>query len=181
MRHVIEVRKKLGIRTIFNLVGPLTNPANVKRHLIGVFELEWLGLMAETLKALGSEEAWIAHGQDGMDEITTTAPTDIVELRHGLVRHFALTPEELGLARAKLDDLKGKDAGYNAAELKRLLQGQRGPYRDIVLINAAGALAVAGKGDDLRRNLITAADAIDSGGAQRTLDTLVRVTNGARA
>jgi anthranilate phosphoribosyltransferase len=177
MRHVAEVRRKLGMRTIFNLVGPLTNPANVSRHLIGVYELEWLGPMAEVLKKLGSEAAWLAHGQDGMDEISTTAPTDIVELRHNFVRHFAMTPEQLGLPRVKLDDLKGGDAKRNAEEMKRLLQGHKGPYRDIVLINAAAALAVAGKYDDLRQGLAKAADAIDSGGVQRTLDELVRLTN----
>jgi anthranilate phosphoribosyltransferase len=181
MKRVADVRKKLGVRTIFNLVGPLTNPANVKRHLIGVYELEWLGPMAEVLKALGSEEAWIAHGQDGMDEITNAAPTDIVELRHGLVRHFALTPEELGLPYAKPDDLKGGDTAHNAAALKQLLQGARGPYRDIVLMNAAAALAVAGKGDDLRLNLLQAEDAIDTGAAQQVLDLLVKLTNGSRA
>ena len=180
MKHVANVRKKLGTRTIFNLVGPLTNPANVKRHLIGVFELEWLGPMAEVLKQLDSEEAWLAHGQDGMDEITTTAPTDIVELRHGLVRHFALAPEELGLHRAQPDDLKGQDAMYNADALKRLLQGEHGPYRDIVLMNACAALAVAGKGEDLRRNLLRATDAINSGAAKRTLDTLIDITKGLR-
>ena len=107
MRHVAEIRKKLGIRTIFNLVGPLTNPANVKRHLIGVYDLEWLGPMGEVLRALGSEAAWLTHGHDGMDEITTTAPTDVVELRGGFVRHFALAPEDFGLpGRAKLENLE---------------------------------------------------------------------------
>jgi anthranilate phosphoribosyltransferase len=178
MKHVAEVRRKLGMRTIFNLVGPLTNPANVMRHLIGVYELEWLGPMAEVLKQLGSEAAWLAHGQDGMDEISTTAPTDVVELRHHFVRHFSLTPEQLGLPRARLDDLKGGDAKRNAEELKRLLLGHKGPYRDIVLINASAALAVAGFSDDLNKGLARAADAIDGGGAQRTLDTLVRLTNG---
>ena len=177
MRHVAEVRKKLGMRTIFNLVGPLTNPANVSRHLIGVYELEWLGPMAEVLKKLDSEAAWLTHGQDGMDEISTTAPTDIVELRHNFVRHFAMTPEQLGLPRARMDDLKGGDAKRNADELKRLLQGHKGAYRDIVLMNAAAALAVAGKHEDLRQGVAKAADAIDSGGAQRTLDELVRLTN----
>jgi len=181
MKHVAEVRRALKTRTIFNLVGPLTNPANVKRHLIGVYELEWLGPMAEVLKHLGSEAAWLAHGQDGMDEITTTAPTDIVELRHGAVRHFALTPEQLGLPRAQLDNLKGGDAAHNAAELKKLLQGEPGPYRDIVLLNASAALAVAGKYEDLPHGLARAADTIDNGHAQRTLEKLVALTNGSPA
>jgi anthranilate phosphoribosyltransferase len=133
------------------------------------------------LKALGSQEAWIAHGQDGMDEITNTAPTDIVELRQGLVRHFALSPEELGLPRAKPDDLRGGDATHNAEALKQLLHGARGSYRDIVLMNAAAALAVAGKNDDLRLNLLHAEEAIDTGAARQTLDLLVKLTNGPRA
>jgi anthranilate phosphoribosyltransferase len=181
MRHVAEVRSKLGARTIFNLLGPLTNPANVRRHLIGVYELEWLGPMAEVLKHLDSEVAWLAHGQDGMDEITTTAATDVVELRGGMVRHFAMAPEQLGLARTNLDDLKGGDANTNAAALKKLLLGQTGPYRDIVLMNTAAALAVAGKTENLRHGLQLAASAIDSGAAQRTLDMLVRLTNGMAA
>jgi anthranilate phosphoribosyltransferase len=134
--------------------------------------------MAEALRKLGSEAAWLVHGQDGMDEITTTAPTDVVELRRGFVRHFALTPEQLGLARAGLDDLKGGDASHNANELKRLLQGQKSPYRDIVVMNASAALVVAGRCDDMRFGLAKAADAIDGGEAQRTLDMLVHLTNG---
>jgi anthranilate phosphoribosyltransferase len=181
MKHVAEVRSKLGVRTIFNLLGPLTNPARVKRHLIGVYELEWLGPMAEVLRQLGSEVAWLAHGQDGMDEITTTASTDIVELRDGYVRHFAIAPEPLGIKRARPDELKGGDAFMNAAALKKLLIGQRGAYRDIVLMNSAAALLVAGKITELNAGIALAAEAIDSGTAQRTLDTLVRLTNGLSA
>ncbi len=178
MKHVAEVRRSLKSRTIFNLVGPLTNPANVKRHLIGVYELEWLGPMAEVLKELGSEDAWLAHGHDGMDEITTTSPTDIVELRNGQVRHFSLAPEELGLPRASLENLKGGDAAHNADALKKLLKGERGPYRDIVLMNAAAALAVAGKYEDLPHGIAKATEAIDNGLARRTLDILINLTNG---
>jgi anthranilate phosphoribosyltransferase len=181
MKHVADVRKTLGVRTIFNLLGPLTNPANVKRHLIGVYELEWLGPMAEVLKQLGSEAAWLVHGQDGMDEITTTSTTDVVELRHGLVRHFALAPEQLGLPRVKLEELKGADAKHNAEELRKLLQGQRGAYRDIVLMNAAAALKLAGKHDDLLQGVARAADMIDNGGVQRTLDTLIKLTGGKKS
>jgi anthranilate phosphoribosyltransferase len=178
MKHVANVRQKLGVRTIFNLLGPLTNPARVKRHLIGVYELEWLGPMAEVLKHLGSEAAWLAHGQDGMDEITTTMPTDIVELRLDGVCHFTLTPEQFGLTRASLDELKGGDANYNAAALKKLLAGDRSAYRDIVLMNAAAALTVAGKSADMQAGMKLAAAAIDRGEAQHTLDKLVRLTNG---
>src|SRR3984957_3172598 len=140
MRHVAEVRRQLKTRTIFNLLGPLTNPANVKHHLIGVYDLEWLGPMAETLMTLGSESAWLTHGHDGMDEITITAPTDVVELSRHRIQHFTLEPEHAGLTRSSLDQLKGGDAKQNAEALKNLLRGQKGPYRDIVLLNAAAAL-----------------------------------------
>jgi len=177
MKHVAEVRRKLGVRTIFNLLGPLTNPANVRRHLIGVFEREYLGPMAEVLKENDSEAAWFACGQDGMDEITTTAASDIVELRHGNVRHFTIKPEQFGIRRAHPDDLKGGDAMDNAAALRKLLDGQDGPYRDIVLMNAGAALVVADKATDIRQGIPIAADAIDNGGGRRVLDTLVRLTN----
>ncbi len=177
MRQVAEVRKKLGVRTIFNLLGPLTNPANVKRHLIGVYDLEWLGPMAEVLKSLGSEAAWLTHGHDGMDEITTTAPTDVVELTGGMIRHFTLEPEQVGLISILMEDLKGGDATHNAARLKRLLEGQKGPYRDIVLFNASAALVVAGKASDLRQGIAMAETAIDNGAAERTLHDLIRLTN----
>lgn len=178
MKHVAEVRKKLGVRTIFNLVGPLTNPANVKYHLIGVYDLEWLGPMAEVLKSLGSEAAWLAHGHDGMDEITTTDETDVVELHQNMIRHFTLEPEQVGLSRVTLDQLKGGDAAQNAIALKKLLQGEKGPYRDIVLFNASAALRVARKVEGLKQGVQMAAQALDSGAAQRTLDKLVQITNG---
>jgi anthranilate phosphoribosyltransferase len=178
MRHVAEVRKKLGVRTIFNLLGPLTNPARVKRHLIGVFSLDWLGPMAEVLKALGSEAAWLAHGHDGMDEITTTTATDIVELDDGMVRHFTLEPEQVGLPRTSLESLKGGDAAHNADEIRKLLRGEKGPYRDVTLFNAAAALIIAGKAKDLKEGVRIAKTAIDNGQAQRTLDLLVQLTHG---
>ncbi len=177
MRHVAEVRKKLGVRTIFNLLGPLTNPANVKHHLIGVYELEWLGPIAEVLKMLGSETAWIAHGHDGMDEITTTAPTDVVELRSNMIQHFTLEPTQVGLPQASITDLKGGDAPQNAVALKELLKGKKGPYRDIVAFNASAALIVAGKASDLRQGIKLAETSIDNGSAQRTLDNLIRLTH----
>lgn len=177
MRHVAEVRRKLGVRTIFNLLGPLTNPANVQRHLIGVYSLEWLGPMAEVLKTLGSEAAWLAHGHDGMDEITTTAPTDVVELRQGMLRHFTLEPEHVGLTRARLVDLKGGDATQNAAAIHVLLRGEKNAYRDIVLFNASAALIVAGKAADLRQSMARAAESVDSGAAMGVLKKLVQLTN----
>lgn len=178
MKHVAGVRRQLGVRTIFNLLGPLTNPANVQLHLIGVYELDWLGPMADVLRALGSEAAWIVHGQDELDEISISAPTDVVELRHGGVRHMEIMPELAGLHRYRLDDIKGRDAIYNAAELTRLLNGAKGAYRDIVLLNAAAALVVAGKTHDLHIGVQLAEEAIDSGKAMRTLETLVRITGG---
>jgi len=177
MRHVAEVRRQLKTRTIFNLIGPLSNPANVKRHLIGVYDLEWLGPMAEALKSLGSETAWLTHGHDGMDEITTTAPTDVVALRDHRIQHFTLEPEQAGLPRARLDDLEGGDAAHNAGEMTKLFKGQKGPYQDIVLFNAGAALVVANKADDVRQGVALAAAALDSGAAQETLRKVVALTN----
>ncbi|MDX2027550.1 MAG: anthranilate phosphoribosyltransferase [Alphaproteobacteria bacterium] len=176
LRHVTEVRRKLGVRTIFNLMGPLANPANVKRHLIGVYDLEWLGPMAETLKSLGSEAAWLVHGHDGMDEITTTDATDIVELRRGMMRHFTLEPEHIGLPRAQLQDLKGGDATQNAAVLQGFLRGEKTPYRDIVLFNAAAALIVAGKATDLRQGFAQAVEAVDDRKTEKILERLIKLT-----
>jgi anthranilate phosphoribosyltransferase len=177
MRHVADVRRQLKTRTIFNLLGPLTNPANVKRHLIGVYDLEWLGPMGEVLRAVGTEVAWLTHGHDGMDEITTTAQTDVVELNNGQMKHFTLEPEHVGLPRVTLVQLKGGDAKHNAQELIKLLQGQKGSYRDIVLFNAAAALVIAQKAADLRQGIALAALALDSGDAQKVLDKVVQITN----
>ncbi|MDP9128535.1 MAG: anthranilate phosphoribosyltransferase [Pseudomonadota bacterium] len=177
MRHVAEIRRRLNRRTIFNLLGPLTNPANIRKHLIGVYSLEWLGPMAEVLKGLGSESAWLAHGHDGMDEMTTTEATDIVELRHGMIRHFTLEPEQVGLARAPLAALKGGDATQNAAAIHALLRGEKNAYRDIVVFNAAGALVVAGKVKDLSQGVRAAADCLDTGAARAVLTKLIELTS----
>ena len=176
MRHVIEVRRSIGTRTIFNVLGPLTNPANVKRHLLGVYDLELLGPLAEVLLALGSDAAWLAHGHDGCDEITITAPTDIVELKARQIVHMTVTPEEAGLGRASLEAIQGGDAAANAAAIRRLLAGEAGAYRDIVLLNAAAALIVTGKASDLRQGATLAAAAIDSGAAQEKLVKLCEMT-----
>ena len=181
MRHVAEVRRSLKTRTIFNLLGPLTNPANVKRHLIGVYALDWLGPLAEVLKALGSERAWLTHGHDGLDEITTTAPTDVVELALDGLRHFTLTPAQAGLPTSALAALRGGDAVQNAAALRQLLAGQRGAYRDIVLFNAAAALVVAGLAPDLKQGVAQAEAAIDRGAATALLNHLITLTNEAGA
>jgi len=177
MRHVGPTRAELGTRTIFNLLGPLSNPAGVKRQMVGVFAPEWIGPVAETLKTLGTEHAWVAHG-DGYDEITATGETQVAELAGGEVRNFVLTPEGLGLSRHRKEDLRGGDAAFNAAALRRLLEGKAGAYRDTVLMNAGAGLVVAGKAASIEDGVALAAQAIDNGRALATLDKLVAVSNG---
>ncbi|MHB1204202.1 MAG: anthranilate phosphoribosyltransferase [Rhodospirillaceae bacterium] len=177
-KHVAEVRKQLGIRTIFNLMGPLCNPAGAKRQLVGVFARKWMMPMAEALALLGSERAWVVHGSDGLDEITTTGPTYAVELLDGGLRTFEIVPEDAGLKRAKPEDLKGGDAATNAAALRTLLHGRGGPYRDIVVLNTAAALIIAGKVTDLRSGADMALDAIINGKAAKVLASLVAITHG---
>ncbi len=178
MKHVAPVRMELGSRTIFNLLGPLSNPAATKRQLIGVFAEEWVEPFAQVLKELGSEKVWVVHGSDGLDEITTTGPTKVAALEDGVVRTFTVTPQDAGLPEASPEDLKGGDPVTNAAKLKALLSGEQGPYRDIVLINAAAALIVAGKAGTLSEGVELGAKAIDDGTAKRVLDTLVSVSTG---
>jgi len=175
MRHVGPSRVELGTRTIFNLLGPLSNPAGVKRQLLGVFSPQWLMPLAHVLRDLGSETVWVVHG-DGLDEMTTTGVTRVVVLENGEIREFETTPEELGLARVPLDLLKGGDGVANAAALKRVLEGEKNAYRDIAMLNAAGGLVIAGKAADLRDGLALAARSIDDGAALGTLETLVRVS-----
>jgi len=177
MRHVGPSRVELGTRTIFNLMGPMSNPAGVKRQLIGVFSKQWLTPMADALKSLGTEHAWLVHGSDGLDEITTTGPTHVVELKDGAIRGFEIAPEQFGLKRATLSDLKGGDPEQNAAALRELFDGKTGPYRDIVLLNAAAALLVAGRVADIPAGLKMAAEALDFSKARQKLDDLIRVTN----
>ncbi len=178
MKHVADVRRQLGIRTIFNLLGPLSNPACVKRQLMGVYAKEWLEPLAHVLAALGAEKAWVVHGNDGLDELTTTDVTHVAVLEDGNVTARTVSPEDAGLARAALADLKGGGAEENAAAIRRLFDGERGPYRDIVLLNTAAALIVAGKTNDLREGAALAAKAIDDGAAKRMLEKLIAVTNG---
>jgi anthranilate phosphoribosyltransferase len=176
MRHVAPTRVELGTRTIFNLLGPISNPAGVKRQLVGVFARDWVKPVAEVLGKLGSERAWVVHG-DGFDELTTTGTTEVAELRDGKVSTFAVTPEDAGLPRARRDDLKGADPATNAARMVDLLDGRSGPLRDVVLLNAAAALIVAGRARDLRDGVAQAAKAIDSGAAKRVLERLIAITN----
>ncbi len=177
MRHVAGTRVELGTRTIFNLLGPLSNPAGAKRQLIGVFAREWIEPMAQVLGNLGSERVWVVHGSDGIDEITTTGPTAVAELKNGLVSTFEVSPDMISVDRAKPDDIKGGTADENAAALSALLAGAGGPYRDIVTFNAAAALLIAGKAEDLATGAKLAAEAIDSGKAKGVLDQLVAITN----
>jgi anthranilate phosphoribosyltransferase len=177
MRFVGPSRVELGTRTIFNLLGPMSNPAGVRKLLLGVFAPEWLMPLAETLQALGAESAWIVHG-DGLDEMTVTGRTEIAALAGGKIRTFSIEPEDVGLRRWDLADIKGGDAEANAAALLAVLDGAPGAYRDIVLLNSAGALVMAGAAEDLKSGVAAAANAIDSGRARAALDRLVAVTQG---
>lgn len=177
MRHVGPVRVELATRTLFNLLGPLSNPADTKRQLIGVFAEQWVEPLAHVLARLGTERAWIVHGSDGLDEITTTGPTQVAALAGGKVETFRIAPEDAGLPRAKPEDLKGGDAEANATALKAVLAGASGPYRDIVLLNAAGALIVADKVTSLTDGVALAAALLDNGQAAAALDRLVAISN----
>jgi anthranilate phosphoribosyltransferase len=181
MRHVAGPRVELGTRTIFNLLGPLANPAGARRQLIGVFARQWIEPIAHVLGRLGAERAWVVHGSDGLDEITTTGPSYVAELRDGQVTTFEIAPEQVGIARAAPEDLRGADAATNAAALQALLDGIRGPYRDIVLLNSAAALVVAGPAADLKAGAARAAEAVDSGAVKAVLAALVAITNRAPA
>jgi anthranilate phosphoribosyltransferase len=177
MRHVAPVRVELGTRTLFNLLGPLSNPAGVRRQLLGVFSEVWLEPLTQVLKELGTERVWTVHGSDGLDEITTTGPTHVVALENGAIRRFTVTPDEVGLTTAQPEDLKGADPEHNAAELRRVLAGERTPYRDIAVLNAAAALVVAGEAANLRDGVDRAAQSVDSGAARGVLERLIRASN----
>ncbi|GGH16892.1 anthranilate phosphoribosyltransferase [Alsobacter metallidurans] len=177
MRHVAPVRVELGTRTIFNILGPLSNPASVKRQVLGVFSESWLQPIAETLKVLGSERVWVVYGRDGLDEITTTGETAVVALEDGEIRRFVITPEEAGIERARPQDLKGGEADHNAAALRAVVFGEKTPYRDIAVLNAAAGLVVAGKAQTLRDGAGMAQQAIDSGAVKGVLDRLVTASN----
>ncbi|MBC7907077.1 MAG: anthranilate phosphoribosyltransferase [Rhodospirillaceae bacterium] len=177
MRHVAGPRVELGTRTIFNLLGPLSNPAGTKLQVVGVFASQWVEPVAQVLGRLGAERAWAVHGSDGLDELTTTGSSLVAEWKDGKVHCFEVRPEDCGLPRASAADLKGGDAATNAMALKALLGGAKGAYRDIVVLNAAAALVVAGKAEDLAIGARLAADTIDSGKALACLDRMVAITN----
>lgn len=177
MRHVAGPRVELGTRTIFNLLGPLSNPAGVKRQFSGAFSRDWIEPMAQTLGNLGSERAWVVHGSDGLDELTTTGPSYVAELKDGRVTTFEVSPADAGIATASPNDLKGGTPEVNAQAIHDLVDGAAGPYRDVVLYNAAAALLVAGKVDALKSGVAMAAGALDDGRARATLDKLIAVTH----
>lgn len=170
MKHVGQVRKELGFRTIFNLLGPICNPAGVKRQLLGIFSDAWLLPVAEVLRDLGAEAAWVAHGHDGLDELSTTGPTKIAVLERGDISLREITPEDAGLERTTLHRLKGGSAGDNARAIRALLDGERTPFRDIVLLNSAAALIAGGAANTIREGVAMAAEAIDRGRAGEVLE-----------
>ncbi len=176
MRHVGAVRGELGIRTIFNILGPLSNPAGVKHQIIGAFSRDLLHPIVETLRELGSTKIWAVHGSDGLDEITTTSATHVVELHHDKIREFEILPEDFGFPRATLDDLKGGDAAYNAAALKAVLMGAKNAYRDISVLNSAAALVVANFASDLNHGILLASNALDSGAAFSTFEKMAEAS-----
>ncbi len=177
MKHVGPTRVEMGTRTVFNLLGPLSNPAGVKRYLLGVFARQWIEPLAAVLNELGTERAWVVHGSDGLDEMTITGPTYVAELKDGKVRSFEVSPKDAGLSPSAPESIKGADAATNAAAVRAVLAGAKNAFRDIVLLNAAAALLVAGKAGDLRSGAALAAQSIDSGKAQAVLAKMVAVTN----
>jgi anthranilate phosphoribosyltransferase len=177
MKHVGPTRVELGTRTIFNLLGPLSNPAGVKRQMVGVFSRQWVEPLANVLKNLGSERAYVVHGSDGLDEITTSGATSVASLEGGKVTTFEIKPEDVGLSVAKPEQLRGADADTNAAALREVLKGTKGAFRDVALFNAAAAIVVAGKAKDLKDGMAVAAKSLDSGEAEGRLERLVAVSN----
>lgn len=177
MKHWAPVRAELSIRTMFNLLGPICNPAGVTRQVVGVFDKRWVEPIAHVLKNLGSRHVFVVHGSDGMDELTTTGPSLVAELKDGDIAVYEITPEDAGLPRASLAELKGGDARANAAAIRALLDGAPGPFRDIVLLNAAAALIVAGRCANLVDGVARAAAAIDTGAARNALEQLIAVTS----
>jgi anthranilate phosphoribosyltransferase len=177
MKNVAPTRVELGTRTIFNLLGPLSNPAGVKRQMVGVFSRQWVEPLAQVLKNLGSESAWVVHGSDGLDEITISGPTHVAALENGAVRLFEISPEDVGLKRAKPEALRGGDANENARALLDVLKGKPGAFRDVAILNAAAGLVVAGRAKELQQGVALATQSIDSGEAEGRLDRLIAVSN----
>jgi anthranilate phosphoribosyltransferase len=178
MKNVGPTRVELATRTIFNLLGPLSNPAGVKRQLVGVFSRHWVQPLAQVLKNLGSDSVWVVHGSDGLDEITLTGPSFVASLENGTIRTFEVTPEDAGLARTGGEALKGGDGDANAVALQSVLNGKPSAYRDVALLNAAAALIVAGRASDLKEGVAIGTKSLDSGAAAARLKHLIAVSNG---
>jgi anthranilate phosphoribosyltransferase len=176
-KNVGPTRVELATRTIFNLLGPLANPAGVRRQMVGVFSKQWVLPLTQVLKNLGSEAVWVVHGSDGLDEITLTGPTFVAALEGGAIRSFEVSPEDVGLKRVAGEALKGGNAAANAVALQSVLDGKPSPYRDVALLNAAAALVVAGRAKDLKEGLTLGIQSIDSGAAAERLKRLVAVSN----
>ena len=176
MKHAIGPRREIGARTIFNVMGPLTNPANSKRQLLGVYDRKLTGIMASVLKELGSEHVMVVHGRDGLDEITTTDITDVTELKDNEIKNYTINPEDHGIPRATLEDLAGGDADVNAGIVRDILSGGKGAKRDITLLNAGAAIMVGGKAKDIKEGITIAAQTIDSGAASKKLEEMVITT-----
>jgi anthranilate phosphoribosyltransferase len=177
MKNVGPTRVELGTRTIFNLLGPLSNPASVRRQMVGVFSRQWVEPLAQVLKNLGSECVWVVHGSDGLDEITISGATFVAALESGTVRSFEITPEEAGFRRQGPETLRGGDADANAKALHDVLKGKKGPFRDVAIMNAAAGLIVAGRAKDLQNGVAIATKSVDSGEAEGHLDRLIAVSN----
>ncbi|WP_024518784.1 anthranilate phosphoribosyltransferase [Bradyrhizobium sp. Tv2a-2] len=177
MKNVGPTRVELATRTIFNLLGPLSNPAGVRRQMVGVFSRQWVQPLAQVLQNLGSESVWVVHGSDGLDEITLTGPTFVAALENGDIRTFEVTPEQAGLTRCGSEGLKGGDADANAVALQSVLDGKPSPYRDVALLNAAAALVVASRAKTLKEGVEIGKKSLDSGAAAARLKHLVAVSN----
>ena len=172
LRHAVGPRREIGVRTVFNILGPLTNPAGATRQLLGVFSDALVRPVAEVLRELGSEHAWVVHGRDGLDELTTYAPSHVAELKDGKVTEFEVDPKKLGLAQSDRDSIAGGDAAANATKVRAVLSGEKGAARDIVILNSAAALVVAGVVSDIESGVARATKALDSGEARRKLEEL---------
>src|ERR1700734_3069474 len=177
MKNVGPTRIELATRTIFNLLGPLSNPAGVKRQMVGVFSRQWTEPLAHVLKNLGAESVWGGHGSDGLDEVTTSGPTSVSALENGVIRNFEIAPEDVGLRKVKPEELRGGDAATNARAVQEVLEGKQTAFRDVALLNAAAALVVSGKAKDLQAGFKLAAHSVDSGEAEGRLDRLIVVSN----
>ena len=177
MKYVQPARRELRLRTVFNLLGPLTNPAHASAQVVGVYSVELVEKLAEALSMLGLHRAIVVHGLDGLDEITITGPTRVAEVREGNLHTYEVTPEEFGMKRAPIEDICGGDAAVNATIIREILGGKKSPKRDVVLLNAAAALVAAGRADHVAEALPLAARSIDSGAAAEKLEAMVRFTN----